>query len=238
MSETFFFWIKNFGFSLNIKQKRMFASANLNNYLSIQTSSLLWDKNKKCVGDITGANGLIKSESLLFFKQKLEEVGLKIKPIYIMRDPCERHLAASKMLFHGEVLKKDNLIFKEEEHSDQLIEYSLNLLNEKKLEIDKYETIIPKIETIFNKNKILYLFAEDLRKKDKAIDKITDFLDLKRFDAKGMPGYQLTSSNNETKINYEFSFEIKQKLRSFFSETYLFVNDMFGDKVPKSWNIV
>ena len=53
-----------------------------------------------------------------------------------------------------------------------------------------------------------------------------------------MPGYQLTSSNNETKINYEFSFEIKQKLRSFFSETYLFVNDMFGDKVPKSWNNV
>ena len=49
------------------------------------------------------------------------------------------------MLFHGEVLKKDNLIFKEEEHSDQLIEYSLNLLNEKKVrDRSKYETISQK----------------------------------------------------------------------------------------------
>ena len=48
------------------------------------------------------------------------------------------------MLFHGEVLKKFNLIFKEEEHSDQLIEYSLNLLNEKVRDRSKYETIIPK----------------------------------------------------------------------------------------------
>ena len=230
-----FFLKQEFWFSLNTKQKRMFASANLNNYLSILKSSLLWDKNKNCVGDITGANGLIKTESLLFFKYKVEEVGFKIKPIYIMRDPCERHLAASKMSFQGKVLKKDNLIFKEEKHSDQLIEFSLNLLNEKRVkDRTKYEIIIPKIETIFKKNKILYLFAEDLRK-DKAIDIITDFLGLKRFDSKGMPGYQLTSSNNESTINYDFSFEIKNKLHSFFAETYFFVYDKFGDRVPKSW---
>ena len=92
---------------------RKFASTNLNNYLSIQKSSLKWgkNKNKQCVGDVTGANGLIKAESLLFFKQKAEEVGFKIKPVFIMRDPCERHLSASKMLFQGRVLNKDNLIF-------------------------------------------------------------------------------------------------------------------------------
>ena len=86
-----FFLDQEFWFSLNIKQRECLLQQNLNNYLSIQTSSLLWDKNKKCVGDITGANGLIKSESLLFFKQKLEEVGRKIKPIYIMR-PCEESI--------------------------------------------------------------------------------------------------------------------------------------------------
>ena len=63
-----FFLKQEFWFSLNTKQKRMFASANLNNYLSIQTSSLLWDKNKNLIltksdllnernyGDLVGLN--------------------------------------------------------------------------------------------------------------------------------------------------------------------------------------
>lgn len=75
-----FFIDQEFWFSLNIKQRRLFASGNLNNYLSIQKSSLKWEGGNinKCVGDITGANGLIKSESLSFFKKRLRKLALRL----------------------------------------------------------------------------------------------------------------------------------------------------------------
>jgi hypothetical protein len=43
----------------------------------------------------------------------------------------------------------------------------------------KYELVIPKIEEVFSKSNILYLFAENLRQ-EKAIDKVTDYLGLKK----------------------------------------------------------
>tara|TARA_B110000977_G_C10847179_1_gene404364 strand:- start:47 stop:373 length:327 start_codon:yes stop_codon:yes gene_type:complete len=97
----------------------------------------------------------------------------------------------------------------------------------------KYELVIPKIEEVFSKSNILYLFAENLRQ-EKAIDKVTDYLGLKRFDDDGMNGYPKNLSN-ESKTKHILDENIRQKVRESYSGTYLYTWNHFGSRIPKSW---
>ena len=61
---------ENHWHSLGISSKRLFASANLDNYLSVQKSSLAWrhDQSFQSVEDSTGANGFMDIELLSFLQ--------------------------------------------------------------------------------------------------------------------------------------------------------------------------
>jgi|TARA_B110000908_G_C10172318_1_gene411490 hypothetical protein len=234
-SVTLSYVSENYWHSLNKNSKRLFASANLDNYLSVQKSSLTWkhDQSFKSVGDITGANGLMDIELLRFFAQHAQSVGFNIKPMFIMRDPVERHFSAAKMKFNN-TLKINNQVFNKDKHVESLNQYVLDaLLFKSFINRTKYELVIPKIEDMFSKSNILYLFSENLLQ-EKAIDKVTDYLGLKRFDDDGMNGYP-KSLSNESRIKHILNENIRQKIRESYSSTYIFTRNHFGSRIPKSW---
>jgi hypothetical protein len=86
---------------------------------------------------------------------------------------------------------------------------------------------------MFSKSNILYLFSENLLQ-EKAIDKVTDYLGLKRFDDDGMNGYP-KSLSNESRIKHILNENIRQKIRESYSSTYIFTRNHFGSRIPKSW---
>ena len=113
--------------SLSLKDRRNFLSSGIGNYLSLAVSAFDWGRNSsseiRAVGDITGGNGLVDESFLRFYKTAAESVGLRIKPVYLMRDPVSRHFSAVKMRFAGKVLGLEAVLgnkFSAEKHSIQL----------------------------------------------------------------------------------------------------------------------
>lgn len=218
-------------------QKRRFANRSLHNYFSIQLSASKWDPlNTRCVGDATPSNGIKSEETLTFFKQSAEKAGFLLKPILIMRDPTARHLSASVMNFSMQRLKdiKGSGItnFDPELHSEELELLAISRLEKWKFR-GQYEKQIPLFEKIFGEDNIKYIFSENLRK-DRAIDIVTDYLNLDRFQTPGLPEYPKGKGANAT-IKYEFKNETKNSIRTAFSETYSFISERFGDDMPDAW---
>lgn len=227
---------EDYWYQLKLADKRKFASTHLDNYFSVHKSSITWGENSdyRSLGDITGANGLADSDSLAFFNHHARSLGFNIKPLYILRDPVERHYSAVKMRFNNQYLASNNSIFNEQQHSESLIKFTKDSLNKGYfIGRTRYDLIINKLEKIYGQGNILYCFTEDLEKA-KAIDVVTDYLGLKRFDDETMNGYPETIKN-QSPINFSISESMKQHIQDHYSETYAFVNRFFGDKVPDSW---
>ena len=227
---------EDYWYQLNHTDKRKFASSHLDNYFSVQKSAITWGENADylSLGDITGANGLTDSDSLAFFSHHAKSLGFNIKPLYILRDPVERHHSAVKMKFNNEYLVSTDSIFNEQQHSELFRKFTENSLHKEYfIGRTRYDLIIPKLENVYGQGNILYCFAEDL-KKEKSIDVVTDYLGLKRFDDETMDGYPEVISN-QSSINFSINENMKQHIHNHYLETYAFVNRFFGDLVPASW---
>ena len=221
------------------QQKRIFASKNLCNYLSIQKSASQWDPScTQCVGDATPGNGIADEKTLTFFKESAESAGFTLKPILLMRDPTLRHLSATIMNYSIKVLKDIKCSgitsFDPEIHSKTLNSHAIKKVKRWQIR-GQYEKQIPIFDNVFGKNEVKYIFSENLRK-DHAIDVITEYLELNQFGTANMPNYPQAKGANAT-IKHQFSSKTQSMVRSEFSETYKFIIQRFGKEVPNAWLI-
>ena len=227
--------------NLSKKDKREFLSANFKNYFSVAVSAFEWRKKAdieiKAVGDITGANGLADEDFLRFYKVAAEGVGLKIKPVYLMRDPVTRHFSAVRMRFANRVLGKEAVLensFSTEKYSKALNKFCLESLAvnwyDKRA---SYQNIVPKLERVFGQEKILFSFSENMREPE-SINRFTDFLEIDRLQ------YSHDKKSVERAFNigllkYEFPEEVKNEVYRHYSCVYSFVRKRFEGDVPRNW---
>ena len=219
------------------QEKRQFASNNLYQYLSIQLSASKWDPSRtRCIGDATPENGLANEEILAFFKQSAEKAGFSLKPILLMRDPTSRHLSASIMNYSIKVLKdiksSGATSFDPTVHSEALDSHAIKKINRWKIR-GQYEKQIPLFDKVFGRDGVKYIFSDSLRK-DRAIDVVTDYLDLDQFGTEGIPDYPQAKGANAT-IKHKFKIETRNRVRTAFTKTYQFLSERFGDDVPDAW---
>lgn len=225
--------------ALSMEDRREFLAVDFHNYFSVAVSAFGWRKSKspdielKAVGDITGANGLADENFLRLYKIAAESVGLRIKPVYLMRDPVSRHFSAVKMVFGNRVLGREVVLggeFSVGKHSEALNKFCLESLGVDKF--DKrasYQNIVPKIERVFGREEVLFAFSEHMKERDSII-KFTDFLGLDPLEIGETSG-----GSNVGLLKYEFPDDVKSKVYQHYSNVYSFVRDRFGAKVPQDW---
>ena len=230
--------------ALGKQERRNYISASFHNYFSLAVSAFDWkkgaDKNIKVVGDITGANGRWDESFLGHFKIAAESVGLRIKPVYIMRDPVSRHCSAVKMRFLNKVLGKEVVLqdrFSIEKYAEKLNRYCLSRLGVPEYdEQAAYQDIVPKIERVFGSQEILFCFSENMREPG-SINQFTDFLEMDRLEC-GHEKIIDASGSNIGLLEYEFPDEVKSEIYRHYSRAYSFTKQRFKEDVPGNWAFI
>ncbi|MDO6458412.1 sulfotransferase domain-containing protein [Celeribacter halophilus] len=162
-------------------------------------------------GDFTPEYCMLPHERLLQIKNKFQERGIKVKIIFLMRDPVERISSARRMTARVLGIERPLL----EVYKGQYVEM-----------LTRYEKIIPKIRAVFGKDEIYINFYENLFEKQ-TIDEILGFLQLPR-----------TSPDFSKRINASRYQEIRDNERhiiaEYYSDTYEFVRREFGQIYPQN----
>jgi hypothetical protein len=115
-------------------------------------------------GDFTPEYCLLPEEKLQHIKSCFEEREIKVKVIFLMRDPVERIWSATRMTKREH---KTNLTLLES-YKSKYVEM-----------LTRYEALVPKIANVFNDEDLYIDFYECLFEQS-TIDRITDFLSLPR----------------------------------------------------------
>ena len=163
-----------------------------------------------CFADITpGYSGAGKEAY-----KKMNSLHPNTKFLFIMRDPLDRFCSCIK---HTHKISRLNDNFVEE------------CINSKSFEVrSNYKSTIENLEEIIDKEKILYLFYEDLFC-DESIKTICDFLGIKFKHA----NYKI--SVNRRKYEFKFSDHALKKIFDSQRPVYNYIFEKFQERTPKKW---
>ncbi len=165
-------------------------------------------------GEITPSYSLLSEEDFKKIKKKFS----KIKIIFLMRDPVDRHLSSFKMK-----LKLKNSI------SNNFDQDFIESLNDPTLyERGNYSKIITTLEKVFDKDEIYYGFYENLFS-DYELKKLCYFLDIK-FIAGGYNKYLNKSTSTQS-----ITAETLKIAENHYSEIYDFCFNKFSNQIPNEW---
>jgi hypothetical protein len=183
-------------------------------------SRLLENENTLLTGDITPSYAGLQTTTYKRIKDRLEDRKIKPKVILIMRDPVERNISATKLY----VSKKSPSIMqdlKDEHYNKMLLVNNQNVINKM---TTGYDATSYKLEAVFPKEDILYLFYEDLfdlEKMSGEVKKICDFLGISYKEPNPAPV-------NESNITFETYPETRKMIYDFYKHVYDFAEDKFG----------
>ena len=179
---------------------------------------------------MTPSNGILTEEQLLIVYDAILKNGYKIKPVYLMRDPIERLWSQTKMFYFNQIMKKqlDQAIDK-----NRLFDLFVNIAKEdfkaKEACRTRYDLIIPKIEKVFNQEKIFFYFSEDMRG-DIFKSELFKFLELDSLPTNnkilGNPS-DISISSNEIPKNY------LDQVYELYKPVYLYIHNKFRKNSKK-----
>lgn len=171
--------------------------------------------------EITPAYSLIGADGLAEMKDLFAQAGLKLKIIFLMRDPIDRYYSALRM----RQIKTKGKVNEEKD----FLEY---LHNPMLFERGRYDITIRNLLSVFPEKDIYFGFYEDLFS-EQEIKKLTAFLglayvtpDFSRIikDSPGVPERELTE------------VELKES-RQAFAPVYDYCREYFGGRLPASWRV-
>lgn len=155
-------------------------------------------------GDFTPEYCLLPEEKLRYIKSCFKERGIKVKAVFLMRDPVERIWSATRMT--------------KREHKTNLT--LLESFKSKYVEmLTRYEVLVPKITSIFDSQDLYIDFYERLFQQQ-TIDRITDFLNL----PKQKPNFHqfINASRYE-----EIQPAHRSAVENYYSQTYEYIAKSF-----------
>lgn len=179
-------------------------------------------ENVKILADMTPSNGTLSADELSFISDYFNDRGIKVKPLFIMRDPFERIWSEVKM----NVQNKYPEDYSGNKHfmCEKLLEmYRINTVEQK----TRYEDIVKNLESVFRRENICYEFSERIFSQD-GLNKVTNHLNISNLivDKK---------SPNSTPKLIVIPPQVKCEIINYYKDTYLSIFDRFGCDVKECW---
>lgn len=176
----------------------------------------------RITGDITPEYAVLKAEDYAEIRKMIEAQGdLKVKVLFMMRDPIER-------IFSSEKMNCRRLKQSEEQAAINTIKKYKHPMNAPK---SQFEKTIQGIEEVFDTDDVLYLFYEEMFKSHD-VSALYDFLELDRLIEPDFGHNPLPSGTVKARLPEDGVAEMRQ----YFAPTYDFVAEKFGtDRIASIW---
>ncbi len=176
------------------------------------------NQNVDLVGDITPSYAGLDPEVYKMIKNELEKRDLKVKVIFLMRDPIERLWSMARMARRNKAkLGKKNQINETEE--EQLMRLSTG---KAAIGRTRYDKTIANLEKIFPREDIMYGFYESMFE-ESFYNEFRTFLGVDLID----PDFeQIRNASPKTTL---ISDDLFSKLVQSYSMVYTFIHEKFGD---------
>ena len=159
-------------------------------------------------GDITPSYAGLQAGTYELIKQRLESVGFKVKVVFLMRDPVERCLSASRMQIRN----------------NQKMSVAENLgalYNSKRYSLrTNYHLTILELDKVFEPQDIYYGIFEEMFT-EVNIEKFSKFCGVPSNFSWGSE--KINSGNDHISID----LELRKEISDFYSEVYAFCNKRF-----------
>ena len=170
-------------------------------------------------GDLTPSYAGLSEEAFKFVKDEFNKRGIKVKVIFIMRDPVERCISAVRHQLDREGLKKS--LENEEYH----------LLNSYKkrgcLYRTQYEKTIINLEKAFEDDQIFLGFYEMLFSESEML-RLGKFLNI---DISNAPFNKIV---NKHRSDHQISLNLKKEIANYYKLTYEFIISRYGTELINS----
>ena len=181
--------------------------------------SLLSKSNKtRIVGDITPAYSGLTKDVFKHIKDQLQDRGIKVKVIFLMRDPIERIWSSVRMNRRNRLKKEPQFVFQKSEEQTILSVYQSKACERR----TRYEKTISNIESVFDSQNIFYGFYEKLFTTESIRD-IEDFLEISNFNV---------DFNEQVNVSKKKFTSLKPKIAKgifeYYKNTYLFCDSKFN----------
>jgi hypothetical protein len=172
-------------------------------------------------GDITPSYSALSSETFEEIKHNLKKMGFMVKVVFLMRDPVERCISASRMS-----LRNNGSQTSEEAEISHIKQ---NYQSENYQIRARYDNTIQNIEAVFDANEIHYAFYEELFTEN-SIKEICDYLEIPFIP----PNFN--HNPNKSRTSNKIPDALKQEIVEFYKPVYDFVSARFGEKrIKKIW---
>lgn len=192
-------------------------------YLNIFSSR---KKEHRTFGELSPAYSLLDADGFREIEQQHENVRF----VFIMRDPVSRFWSAIRML----VERKPKVLRGNSGVEGVFYKHLYDQCSEIRRMSD-YRSTILELETAVAREKILYLFYEDLfgPQGRESVAAFTDFLNIDLVE----PELDKVVWKTSSKVVRENSLtaEMKSDAQRHFSDVYEFLGDRFGLKLPSRW---
>ena len=199
----------------------------------------------KITGDITPSYSLLNSKTFLEIRKRFENLNIRVKVIFLMRDPVERIIShikrlakfkkiSSQIVFNENQTNANNIATKHERtvynpkrsfEENLLAFYQSPSVKKRTL----YQNTVYELLNAFDRKDCFFQIYEKLFEVDELI-KMSDFLGVD-VNLK----YRETKINAAEKQNYSVSQRTKKTIATAFSDTYVFA-EKFGFNIKDYWN--
>ena len=154
-------------------------------------------------GDFTPESCVLPREDLILIKKQLEARNIELKVIFLMRDPIERIWSATRMTKRQYGIDAKLI----DTYNGRFVEF-----------LTRYEHIIPKIKSIFDKDS-LFIGSYETLFQQKTIDQLIDFLQILPIK----PDFKLRINASPNEL---IPYQDRDKVSEYYSDTYNYIKKL------------
>lgn len=182
---------------------------------------LLMNSSIRVTGDITPSYAALKAPAFKVINNNFKNRGIKVKVIFLMRDPVHRIWSAYNMN-----MVKQNAV------GNFSISFSDFILKKGVVSRTTYDKTIFELEKYFDQDQLFFGFYEELFKSEHTLRQLVKFLGI----SFRPPNFKkiINEGSGNRDIPHYFANQIKEK----FSPTYAYVINKFGgERIGNIWEI-
>lgn len=175
----------------------------------------------RLTGDITPTYAALSAEEFMRIRTLLRGAGLKVRVVFLMRDPVERYLSAVRMTAAGQNATQDPALVK------RMMMRRLD--KPSSAARARYDTTVRNLRAAFAEDELYIQFFESFFNEDE-IRRLCSFLGISFVPAK------LDKPPNPSKRDsIEFTAEDKARVYERLKPVYDGCREIFGDRIPDGW---
>ena len=172
-------------------------------------------------GDITPTYSALDEDQFRRIRDYLTGAGLRVRVVFLMRDPVERTLSQARMKF-----ARANIQMSVDEARRQLIPSIRRPANLARLQ---YQNTVRNLQSVFEPEELFLEFYENLFQEE-TVRRLCDFLGIDHVPA------DFSRNPNPTRMqSFDVSAEDRARIYEVLRPVYDGCREIFGDRVPDSW---